>query len=401
MCHRFLRWHRRPGAGDCNAGAAARGDASRFPRLAPPPLFPRRFGSAPRPESPLAARGEESYTSDRPSLVHGGTSMTRARPASTPPPRPAGTPLPGRRPTRRRWRALAFPVTLSVTTLVATAPPAAPPRSIIQTAGELAAAELRSPLAGLTTSRAPDVLREQLALESGAGLVVDAVAVGSAAERAGLKRHDLLVALDGQLLVLPEQLAMLAASAPPSAPLVLDVRRGGRSFSLRIGAAPGSADDTAPAVATGTPPVDAVPAAAAAPPPRRPPPPPLAGARRIGPEAVVLEDRDCRLKVYRDGDTYLTVRDGRGWLVFNGPIATPAQRSLIPRRVRDRVESLETMLDTVADQVPAAVADTATALPPPPAPATPHPSVAPPAAAPPPGPVAEVGSLDVAPIEIR
>ena len=400
MCHRFLRWHRRPGAGDCNAGAAARGDASRFPRLAPPPLFPRRFGSAPRPESPLAARGEESYTSDRPSLVHGGTSMTRARPASTPPPRPAGTPLPGRRPTRRRWRALAFPVTLAVTTLAATAPPAAPPRSIIQTAGELAAAELRSPLAGLTTSRAPDVLREQLALESGAGLVVDAVAVGSAAERAGLKRHDLLVALDGQLLVLPEQLAMLAASAPPSAPLVLDVRRGGRSFSLRIGAAPGSADDTASAVATGTPPVDAVPAAAAAPPPRRPPPPPLAGARRIGPEAVVLEDRDCRLKVYRDGDTYLTVRDGRGWLVFNGPIATPAQRSLIPRRVRDRVERLETMLDTVADQVPAAVADTAGPTPPQ-APATPHPSVAPPAAAPPPGPVAEVGSLDVAPIEIR
>ena len=124
MCHRFLCWHRRPGAGDCNAGAAARGDASRFPRLAPPPLFPRRFGSAPRPESPLAARGEESYTSDRPSLVHGGTSMTRARPASTPPPRPAGTPLPGGRPTRRRWRALAFPVALSVTGLAATAPPA-------------------------------------------------------------------------------------------------------------------------------------------------------------------------------------------------------------------------------------------------------------------------------------
>jgi hypothetical protein len=79
------------------------------------------------------------------------------------------------------------------------------------------------------------------------------------------------------------------------------------------------------------------------------------------------------------------VRDGRGWLLFNGPIATPQQRSLIPRRVRDRVILLEQMLDTVAVHRPSPT-PTATA------PATPPPQAEP---------VAEIGSLDVAPIEIR
>ena len=334
--------------------------------------------------------------------------------------------------TRRRT---SLPTALALATFVATllAPLVAaaedgaraePPRSIIQPAAELAAADRASPAAGLTTSRAPEVLREQLGLPAGAGLVVEGVVAGSAADRAGLKRHDVLVSLDDQWLVLPDQIAALATAAAPHAPLVLDVRRAGRPLSLALGTAGVPAVEAERADAPSAPPaptrtVNAPPSPAATPLPSPPPAatraeamPPLPGARRLGPDAVILEDRDCRLKVYRDGDTRLSVRDARGWLVFNGPIATPAQRSLIPRRVRDRVERLELMLDAVtgaAEPSPlpadppraaAAVAATTTPAAPAAAPAAP-PAVVAPGPAPPDLPVAEVGSLDVAPIEIR
>ena len=125
----------------------------------------------------------------------------------------------------------------------------------------------------------------------------------------------------------------------------------------------------------------------------------------------MIDNRDFWLKVYRDTETCLMVRDARGWLLFNGPIATPQQRSLIPRRVRDRVIQLETMLDAVAVRTDA---------PPPGAPRSLEPvtAAAPGTAAAPvtqaqeaagPGripakeaePFVEIGSLDVAPIEIR
>lgn len=276
-----------------------------------------------------------------------------------------------------------------VAAVLASTTAAEPPRSILQPAGELAAAAARWPLAGLTTSRASDVLREQLALPAGAGLIVEDVAAGSAAERAGVRRHDVLVALDEQWLVLPEQLPALLYGSDESTPHRLDIRRGGAAAAIHLGPPPRS---EAPAEIPRT-----MPPAAPAPAPPTPPraaaepfvPPP--GARRIGPDAVVLEHRDCKLKVYRDSDTFLSVRDGRGWLVFNGPISTPEQRSLIPRRVRDRVERLEAMLDTVAvEPGPTAPA----------APAAPA-ALAPPAADGAAGPVAEIGLLDVPPIEVR
>lgn len=291
-----------------------------------------------------------------------------------------------------------------------------PPRSIIQPAGELAAAAATGPAAGLFTSRSPDVLGEQLGLPPGTGLVVDAAAPDSPAARAGLRRNDVLVSLDEQPLGTPGQLLALVAAAGPDTPLVLDVRRGGKPLVIALGRpaarVPVSAETEAvvPLVAAAAPaPVAAQAAPSApppAPPPARPPLTPPPGARRIGPDAVVLEDRDCRLKVYRDGDTRLSVRDARGWLVFNGPIATPAQRSLIPRRVRDRVERLEVMLDSV-EVVEEGNTEPAPPIGPPetrPTVVSAPPATASPATAPaktPEVPVAEVGSLDVEPIEIR
>jgi len=359
---------------------------------------------------------------------------------------------------RASWRVLRLTIRRSVglalvglAAATATARAATPPRSNLQSVGEVAAAERRSPAIGLVTSRAPDVLRDQLGLDRGAGLVVEAVAVGSHAEKAGLKRHDVLVSLDDQLLVLPEQLATLVAASRPDATLVIDVRRGGKSLEIVLGLSPAptlpqsipagpeppapQTPDRVPATvasapaapASNVPPPASLPASEEAlpmtaagsgatpgPPPVATAPPidfvPPPGSRRLGPNAVVIDNRDFWIKVYRDTETCLMVRDARGWLLFNGPIATPQQRSLIPRRVRDRVIQLETMLDVVAARTDAPPAGAPRSL-------EPVTAAAPVAAAPgtpaqePPGPgripakeaepFVEIGSLDVAPIEIR
>lgn len=306
-----------------------------------------------------------------------------------------------------------------------------PPRSDLRPAGEVAAAERNAPVAGMTLVPVPPLLRNHLVLPEGAGLVVREVAAGAPAEAAGLRVHDVLVFLDGQALLRPDHLAALVAAAGPEAPLVLEVRRAGRQLSVSLNpsrasggasvppqpGAPAALAEPPPSAAPMPPtPTASVPVAAAPSTPFVPPP----GARRLGPDAVLLEDRDFWLKVYRDADTCLMARDARGWLVFNGPISTPQQRSLIPRQVRERVANLELMLDAVAapptTAPPPAVAAGPTAPPPlaKPAPA-PTPSVAAPPAsvgipsAPPPRapaavtvePVTEIGRLDVDPIEIR
>lgn len=314
---------------------------------------------------------------------------------------------------------------------------AEPPRSDLRPAGEVAAAEHNTLVAGLALAPVPALLRNHLVLPEGAGLVVREVAAGSPAEAAGLRVHDVLVFLDGQALLRPDHLAALVAAAGPAAPLVLEVRRAGRQLSVSLNPSRSSGGDSLP-------PQPGAPAALAEPPPGAAPisttqptigpvaaapstpfvPPP--GARRLGPDAVLLEDRDYWLKVYRDADTCLMARDARGWLVFNGPIATPQQRSLIPRRVRERVANLELMLDAVAAPPttlpPPAIAAGPTA----PAPEAAKPARAPSVTAPPtiaaappasvgtataPSPQAptaatiepgtEIGRLDVDPIEIR
>lgn len=328
--------------------------------------------------------------------------------------------------------------TLLGLTALARAGAAEPPRSDLRPAGEVAAAERNAPVAGMSLVPVPPLLRNHLVLPEGAGLVVREVAAGSPGEAAGLRVHDVLVFLDRQALLRPDHLAALVAAAGPEAPLVLEVRRAGRQLSVSLNPSRSSGGDSVP-------PQPGAPAALAEPPPEAAPIPttqpaigpvaaapsgpfvPPPGARRLGPDAVLLEDGDYWLKVYRDADTCLMARDARGWLVFNGPIATPQQRSLIPRRVRQRVAQLELMLDAVAapptTPPPPAVAAGPTAPPqsakPAPAP-TPNVAAAPASVAAPPAsggiprapspqapaaattePVTEIGRLDVDPIEIR
>lgn len=294
---------------------------------------------------------------------------------------------------------------------------ASPRRSHIQPVGEVAAASGNTDTLGLRLTRASEVLRQQLALARGAGLVVEEVIPGSVGDKAGFKRHDVLVLLDDQMLLLPEQLAaLLEASDGPAAP-ECTVLRGGAKVTIPLGQpgrhVPPSLPATAKAV--GPPAMPAPPAqpslphrrqtaakpatspglrapasalAIVQPPPTGQPvrpgqkvplipavPAAAAGtastqsaARIAAPaeETLLREDDDFHIKLSRGDQTRLVVLDPRGRIVFNDEIDTPERRSLVPPAVRERVAAMERSLE------PATKAATA-----------------------------EIGRLDLPPIELR
>lgn len=247
------------------------------------------------------------------------------------------------------------------------------PRSHIQPVAEIAA-QSAAPWAGLATARAPAVLREQLELKHGAGLIVEEVGVGSAAERAGIRQHDVLVALDGQLLVLPEQLTTLLEEWGNDEPLTCRLLRGGKPIELalrpRATAAvatsieKGTRSKTMPRLATAKKPaqpavlkpaqsvLSMLPKTPAAQPPvkitdavpavTKPEPIVQTGAVvQLDDGSLVQRDADYTLKLAAGSDAVLVVKDARGMIVFNNRIATPEQRSFVPPEVLARVEALE------------------------------------------------------------
>jgi hypothetical protein len=240
-------------------------------------------------------------------------------------------------------------------------------RSHIQSVGELAAATTRdTDDLGLRLSRASTVLRQQLALARGAGLVVDEVAAGSRAARAGFKQHDVLVMLDDQLLLLPEQLTALMEAAAADAPLQCTVLRGGRRVQLPLGVA--TPAGSRPATA-GLRPTESTLAMVRGHSPRPAPPRATAPATqparlaRISSETLLRQDPDYQIRLTGGDETRVVVTDNQGRVVFNDTIDTPEGRSRMPVVVRQRVEEMEKALERQ--------------------------------------PVAEIGSLDVAPIELR
>ncbi|NDC53718.1 MAG: PDZ domain-containing protein [Planctomycetia bacterium] len=224
----------------------------------------------------------------------------------------------------------------------ADAPPPGQPRSLIRSVGEIAAAERDKPWAGLVTSRAPEVLREQFRLDRGAGLVVESVAAGSVAEKAGLQRHDLLVSVDGQLLILPEQLTMLLEASAADAPLECRLFRAGVERTVSLAKRPAAAPEGGLKPAQSA--LDLLP---------RKRQPPVGTVTRLTDGTLQRRDADYTVKLTPGEEPRLVVRDARGRIVFNGPIDTPEQQSLVPPDVRGRVGELERLAARQAEGGPA------------------------------------------------
>lgn len=255
-----------------------------------------------------------------------------------------------------------------------------PARSHLLPVSEIARPPASSAGLGISLSRATVVLRQQLALKRGAGLVVDQVVTGSPAEAAGFLQHDVLVRLDDQLLVLPQQFDALLEAAEPDGLLECTVLRGGREVAIPLGHKPDPpvqpftrqssrrqlrATDSALAIVRPATPVAAAPAAGTD-----------GRLRRLADETLVRQDADYEIRLSRGDKTRLVVSNPAGGVVFEGPIDDPEIRSRVPEVVRGRVAEMEQLLESRAPVVAGRSGPAAR-------------------------PVAEIGRLDIAPIELR
>jgi len=289
---------------------------------------------------------------------------------------PNSLPAPGQ-PVNQTVRRLLLSVALGlVAAPVARADEPPPARSHLLPVSQIARPPASSAGLGINLSRATVVLRQQLSLKRGAGLVVDQVVSGSPAEAAGFLQHDVLVRLDDQLLVLPPQFDALLEAAEPDDLLECTVLRGGREVAIPLGRKPDPpvqpftrqsrrqlrATDSALAMVrpAGTTPA---PSAAAA----------EGRLRRLADETLVRQDVDYEIRLSRGDKTRLVVSSAAGGVVFDGPIDDPEIRSRVPEAVRGRVAEMERLFEPRA---PAAGGPTDR-------------------------PVAEIGRLDIPPIELR
>lgn len=88
-------------------------------------------------------------------------------------------------------------------------------------------------------------------------------------------------------------------------------------------------------------------------------------------ETLVRQDADFEIRLSRGDQTRLLVRDANGQVVFEGPIDAAADRQRVPAAIAGRVADMERLLEPRP-----AVADAAR-------------------------PVAEIGRLEIAPVELR
>lgn len=273
-------------------------------------------------------------------------------------------------------RMLAFVLALASTGAAAAGDAAPAVRSHLQPVSEIASPPVTGEGLGIRLTRASAVLRQQLALDRGAGLVVEEVVAGSRAATAGFVQHDVLVRLDDQLLVLPQQFDALLEAARPSDPLVCTVLRGGREVRIPLQAhepARRTAATTVPATPPRRPLRPAASSLALVPTVRPAAAPTAAASRphRLSDETLVRQDADFEIRLSRGDQTRLVVRDPAGQVVFDGPIDAAAERQRVPAAIASRVADMERLLEPRP-----AVADVAR-------------------------PVAEIGRLEIAPVELR
>jgi membrane-associated protease RseP (regulator of RpoE activity) len=107
----------------------------------------------------------------------------------------------------------------------------------IEPSSDTVGSDREMPWLGVSTEETSEALAAQLGLEKGAGLTVNFVAPESPAAKAGLKKNDVLVQFEEQLLVHPAQLRKLVRSRKEGDTVHLTYYRGGKkqTASLTIG----------------------------------------------------------------------------------------------------------------------------------------------------------------------
>jgi len=225
---------------------------------------------------------------------------------------------------------------------------------------------VKAPYLGIATSPAPKSLRHQVDLPDGVGLVVDTVASDSPAAEAGLKQHDLLHKLNDQILVNPQQLAVLVRTFKPGDTVRITAVRAGKPVELsakltekelppldelRIGMDPRMLEDRFIFVNPGAGPQAA--------PPGRPQVGPF-DAHGAGIPGLVAEnftvswdDGHVSMAIKSiNGKRTLVARDKAGKVLYDGAIDTEEQQQALPPEVRDRLKKVHVMNGGASHQRP-------------------------------------------------
>ena len=178
---------------------------------------------------------------------------------------------------------------------------------------------------GISVTSAPGVLRDQLKLPRGVGLVVSYVEKGSPAETAGVKQSDVLMKLDDQLLINAQQFAVLVRTREANKEVRLSIIR--EAKPMEVAATPQERD--IPALEDSALPLM------------------LRSSRwKVQPDsggAFNLESSDSQNQfsvTQIDGKRHLTARDKSGKIIFDGPIDTDDQLQKVPPEIRSKVQNL-------------------------------------------------------------
>ncbi len=196
---------------------------------------------------------------------------------------------------------------------------------------------------GLNASAPPPALRHQLKLPDGTGLVVEFVQPKSPAEQAGIKQYDLLVKLNDQLLINPEQLAVLVRTFKPGEEVKLTFFREGerQSHGVKL-------------VEHDVPPLsdfqmqyfnDAMPNPRAMEPVRENPFGPVNGAGG-GERSLTWLDGKKQITVnVAEDQKSITITDTRsGKVLYQGPIDAVDKQKDVPKEAKDAIERLKQFL---------------------------------------------------------
>lgn len=195
---------------------------------------------------------------------------------------------------------------------------------------------------GLGISKPDEVVFTQLpALPPGIGFVVNELAEGGPAEKAGVRKLDLLWKMEEQMLVNEGQLATLLRLAAPGEEVTLSVFREGKSLELKV------------TLGEGKPPGDEVILRRFADSVIRPGDGPT---RIVDLEArkAVVSDKRGRAELTRisEGDA-VRITDAAGKVIFEGLVRGQSELSAVPEGWRRQVAAMRRGLDHALSAKPA------------------------------------------------
>jgi len=198
------------------------------------------------------------------------------------------------------------------------------------------AAAAKTTYLGVATSLPPEPLVDQLKLPKGAGLLVEFVDAKGPAAVAGIRKNDVLVRLDDQLLTSPQHLAVLVRMHKPKDKVAVTLIReaqeqkveaelgeseevAGELVADRIELQPGGRVNLTQMLSN------------------------MDGGRRASAVSTSsFSDGEHSLSVTTTGrEKHLVARDRDGNVLFDGPVTTEEQRKAVPPEILKKFQTME------------------------------------------------------------